>query len=326
MLKLDKAIGGYMELELPKREQPWLEGALKYNSARSAFVSLLKQLSIRSVWMPRYICNSMINAVTRQGIQVYYYSINQNFEIVENVAPSRSTPLLYVNYFGVCESQAKEVIERFGPGSVIIDNAQALYSKPFDCLGTIYSPRKFFGLPDGGLLFTKYPNARPPKIRDDSSINRMTHLISRLSGGPESAYAEYLRAEKEIGLLPVMAMSNLTNRLLGSIDYDNGERLRARNAKYLQQILGEKNKLAIELPDDTAPLCYPFYPSVQTLSRAEMIENRIFIPSYWTEVLSRVTEDSFEARMVKDVFYIPCDQRYQIQDLQALVNLFVPRA
>ena len=38
-------------------------------------------------------------------------------------------------------------------GNIIFDNSQAFYSKQYGTAG-IYSPRKFFGLPDGGILCT----------------------------------------------------------------------------------------------------------------------------------------------------------------------------
>lgn len=323
MSKLNKAIGGYMELELPYREQPWLDGALKYNSARSAFVSLLEQLNVNSIWMPRYICDSMINAVTRQGIQIYFYSINQNFEIAGNVTPSRSTPLLYVNYFGLCEPQAQEVINRFGPDSVIIDNAQALFSKPFDCLGTIYSPRKFFGLPDGGLLYTSHPDITEPEEIDVSSGSRLGHLISRLTNSPEKAYEQFQKAEQAISKMPVLRMSDLTTRLLHSVDYEAAKLARNRNAGYLQDCFREYNQLELHINAETAPLCYPLLPAVKTAGRSEFINNRVFLPCYWPEVDYRPNTSIYENSLVANGFFIPCDQRYQKNDLNYVASLFI---
>ncbi|WP_303290696.1 hypothetical protein [Marinobacter sp. SS5-14b] len=320
-MSLNEAIGGYMELELPERDDAWLKKALKFNSARSAFVSLLLQLDIRSVWMPRYICDSMINAVKANAIKIHFYSIDQNFEIAEKVEPSSSSPLLYVNYFGLCEAQAEKVVNRYGSDSVIIDNAQAFFSEPFDCLGTIYSPRKFFGLPDGGLLYTNQQGVKESKNKDDSSHTRLTHLISRLTNSPEDAYQEYIAAEQSIAEMPVMAMSELTERLLRSVDIDSAKQARNRNAAYLHENLESKNNFNIDISKDTAPLCYPFLPKLPTIRREDLIKMRVFLPCYWTEVLFQVSDESFEACMVNDGLFVPCDQRYSLSHVNCLVNL-----
>ena len=58
--------------------------------------------------------------------------------------------LLYVNYFGICQHQERQVLERFGASRVVLDRSQAFFADPIDCLATIYSPRKFFGVPTEG--------------------------------------------------------------------------------------------------------------------------------------------------------------------------------
>jgi len=315
------ALGGYIELELPKRDQPWLKKALKFNSARAAFASLLDQLAIKSVWLPRYLCDSMTVVLKHRDLTVKFYDLATDFTIACDVYPEDGSMLLYVNYFGVCGDQAQGVIARYGKKNVIIDNSQAFFCGPFDCAATIYSPRKFFGLPDGGLLYSDNPNIRPPETRDCTSETRMSHLISRLTNSPEKAYQQYLQAEQAIAQLPCEGMSLLTERLLHSIDFQFAEAARASNASYLHDQLGAQNKLNISLDHNAAPLCYPFLPSVKKTNRTELIQNRVFLPSYWPEVLMHAVECSFEMELVSDALFLPCDQRYSEKDMRRIVNL-----
>ncbi|MBQ0746657.1 MAG: hypothetical protein KBT82_08595 [Marinobacter sp.] len=310
-----------MELELPEREQPCLEGAIKYNSARAAFASLLDQLAIKCVWLPRYLCDSMAAVLKRRDVTVKLYDLAMDFTIASDMTLEEGSMLLYVNYFGVCGIQAQEVISRYGKSHVVIDNSQAFFCGPFDCVATIYSPRKFFGLPDGGLLYSDNPNIRLPETRDGTSETRMGHLISRLINSPEKAYQQYIRAEQAIAKLPFEGMSRLTERLLRSVDFQAARAARTSNARYLHDQLGEHNKLSIERDGSTAPLCYPFLPSVKTTNRTELIQNRVFLPSYWPEVLTRVEEHSFESELVRDALFLPCDQRYSENDMMRIVNL-----
>lgn len=323
MSSLTSALGGYFELELSVRNQNWLPQAYKFNSARAAFASLVDQLEINTVWIPRYLCDSMISVLNDREIQIEFYDLAEDFTIKSEVNLGEHCLLLYVNYFGICNEQSMKVISQYGTNNVVIDNSQAMFSTPFSTLATIYSPRKFFGLPDGGLLCSDDSRIKQPARRDDTSEARMDHLISRLTYSPEIAYQKYLDAEHAIGELPVLGMSRLTERLLLSIDYDAVKAARSRNARYLHARLREYNQLDLDLSDHRAPLSYPFLPNVKTASRSELIKKRVFLPNYWEEVLTRVEEGSFEWNLVTNGLFLPCDQRYTEEDMDRLISLLI---
>ena len=315
------ALGGYIELELPVNNQHWLASAFKFNSARAALTSLIAQLAIKEIWLPRYLCDSIINTFDGGEVELKFYDLAEDFTIKSELNLGQDALLLYVNYFGVCTKQARSVISRYGAHKVVVDNSQAMFCDPLEALATIYSPRKFFGLPDGGLLYSDDPRIKQPKERDNTSEARMGHLISRLTNSPEKAYQKYLDAEQAIADLPVLGMSELTERLLHSVDYGAAKNARARNARYLHSHLGKYNQLDLYFDDTTAPLCYPFLPNVRAAKRAELIKNRVFLPNYWPEVLSRVEEGSFEWELVTNGLFLPCDQRCTEHDMDRLVHL-----
>lgn len=321
MLLSTEALGGYLELELPTRSACWLDTACKFNSARAAFASLVGQLNGRSVWLPRYLCNTMVDVLSGQDVEVFFYDLTDDFGVKSNVTLNRDSLLLYVNYFGVCTRQARETIGKYGAENVIIDNSQALFGGKFEALAAIYSPRKFFGLPDGGLLYSNDPRIKQPEQRDESSESRMAHVISRLTNSPEVAYQQYLEAEQAISKLPVQGMSRLTERLLQSVDYQRARTTRTRNAQYLHERLGQSNQLNLNIDESVAPLCYPFLPSVKTASKADLIKERVFVPTYWPEVLARAEEGSFEWDLVTNGLFLPCDQRYNEDDMDRLISL-----
>lgn len=316
-----EALGGYLELELPTRSSCWLDTARKFNSARAAFASLVDQLNVKSVWLPRYLCNTMVDVLSDQNIALYFYDLTDDFGVKGDVALNRDSLLLYVNYFGVCTRQVLETIDQYGAENVVIDNSHALFGGQFEALATTYSPRKFFGLPDGGLLYSTDPRIKQPEQRDESSESRMAHLISRITNSPESAYQQYLEAEQAISKLPVQGMSHLTERLLQSVDYQKARKTRTKNAQYLHERLGQYNQLNLNIDETVAPLCYPFLPSVKAASKADLIKERVFVPTYWPEVLCRVEEGSFEWNLVTNGLFLPCDQRYNEEDMDRLISL-----
>lgn len=315
------ALGGYFELELPVRNQHWLSTARKFNSARAAFASLVDKLTVQSIWLPRYLCDTMASILSDREVELNFYDLREDFRIKGEFKLGERTMLLYVNYFGVCSQQTQEVIAKYGANKVVIDNSQAMFCAPFEALATIYSPRKFFGLPDGGLLHSNDPRFKQPETRDTTSETRMEHLISRLTYSPEIAYQQYQKAEQAIADLPVLGMSRLTERLLSSVDYEAAKAARNRNAYYLHEHLHDFNQLNLNLGTNTAPLCYPLLPSVKTASRSELINKRVFVPNYWPEVLTRVEPGSFEWNLVTNGLFLPCDQRYNEKDMDRLLSL-----
>lgn len=317
----DPTIGGYQGLELPLYDASFARGMIKTNSARSAIKLVLSSLEAKKVWLPAYTCDAVVEAANDIDVTIEFYKVDSSFDIDPALQLKEDEFILIVNYFGLCGEAVKRSRSRFGHRQTIVDCSQAYFVEPTGSLATIYSPRKFFGLPDGGLLYSNDTRIQQPEQRDNSSKSRMDHLISRITNSPEAAYQQYLEAEHAISQLPIQGMSCLTERLLKSVDYERARTARTRNALYLHERLGKYNHLNMNIDDSTAPLCYPFLPSVKTASRSDLISQRAFLPSYWPEVLNRVEEDSFEWSLVTCGLFLPCDQRYNEDDMDRLISL-----
>ena len=317
MSSLDKAIGGYFEFELSSGAGTYHQGVITYQSARAAFLSLLRSLpNVQRVWMPCYICDSMLSSVHAAGKEIVFYNVDSQFYPKRNISLRSSDVLLHVNYFGVCGQQVKELLNEFNSEQIIVDASQSFYSEPSNCLATIYSPRKFFGVPDGGFLATTHP-VKLPEDRDEDSVNRMQHLFTRIAFSPELGFKRYKQAEDSLQELEPKRISKLTERLLDSIDYRSIQKQRKENFNYLHERLGKTNQLSLEITDLTA-LCYPYMPNRQ-LSREFLRQNKIYIPTYWPEVLSRPHSQGAEEKFVNSLFAVPCDQRYKRSDLDSII-------
>jgi len=314
-------IGGYFELELSAEISVIYPQALRFQSARAAFLALLRVGRPARVWMPKYICDVMIEPLRMEGIECVFYSIDFNFSIINNIDIGSNDWLLYVNYFGICSKNVDNVLEKFNKNQVILDNSQAFYSSPRDCLANIYSPRKFFGIPDGGLLITDLPVDIPLKI-DEQSEHRTLHLIKRLANSPESGYADYQLAEKSLCNLEPLQMSQLTRKLLASLDYEKIKVHRNKNYQFLHEALGELNQCPIKLANIEGPLCYPFFTKNKNI-KSNLISARIFTPTYWTDVKNRVFINDIEFSLVNSCIALPCDQRYRSQDLEKIVDIIM---
>ncbi|MFC5694230.1 hypothetical protein ACFPU0_01500 [Pseudomonas sp. GCM10022186] len=316
---MNEAVGGYFELELPSGTTGLYPEAFRFQTARASFHALLCAGRPRKVWMPHYICDSMLGPLDRAGIEVSFYSLNEDFSIKDEINLHPEDWLLYVNYFGVCSKRQREILEKFNSKQVVFDHSQAFFAPPLDCLATLYSPRKFFGVPDGGLLITKLPIPEP-EITDDGSIQRSLHLLKRLAGTPESGYADYQAAEKTLEDLQCRKMSALTERLLSSIDYESVRLRRNENFRYLHKELGLHNRLELEVEAVDGPLCYPFFKGLANL-RETLIRERVFTPTYWAKCLSRLRSNSLECELVNNLYPIPCDQRYSEKNYGVAIRI-----
>lgn len=311
-------IGGYFELELPRCKARLYDGAKKFQSARAAFVSLLRARKPKKVWMPTYICDAMLAPVHATGIDVGFYHIDSDFRVERDLVLGDDECLLYVNYFGVCSDRQDELMQRFHPAQLIFDHSQAFFSPPRIALATIFSPRKFFGVPDGGLLITT-SEVDEPLEAEAHSIERCSHLLKRLDSGPEQGYQDYRKAEETLSDIQPRRMSRLSERLLSSIDMESCRSKRNANFSFLHEHLNNLNQLRFDQNID-GPMCYPLLMEDSTI-RSRLLANRIFVPRYWAEVDSRVGNDSFESVLVRNCLPLPCDHRYECADMQRIVDV-----
>lgn len=318
-----RPIGGYFELELPRiRTLPYQE-ALKFQSARAAFLALLRTGMPKRVWLPRCICDAMLAPLLAAKVECAWYDLDDKLDVDSRIKLGADDWLLYVNYYGLHKSNVVALLQRFSPEQIVLDFSQSFFEPPVDkALATIYSPRKFFGVPDGGLLISR-SMAISTTSQDVDSLGRSLHLLKRLADSPEAGYPDYQHAEATLSDCEPKRMSKLTERILGSIDFDDARRRRHENFMFLHQELGEINLLNIDPLEASAPLCYPFRTKNRDLKQ-QMIANRIFVPTYWPDAIARVGEEWAE-KMVRNLLPLPVDQRYGREDMEKIVSVILDR-
>lgn len=314
------AIGGYFSLELPVGGNDRFPTALKFQSARSALLALLRAGRPERIWMPWFICDSMLEPALMANIPVARYGLDTNFRILSNVEIGPKDWLLHVNYFGLSSQAIEDTLHRFPADRVIIDCAQAFFAPPADCLATIYSPRKFVGVPDGGYLVTAR-DVDLPAEQDNDSVNRSQHLLLRADQGAEVGYANFSAAEASLTRQEPKRMSLLTEKMLNSINYNHVRERRRENYALLHSHLQSSNLLRPELEDDAVPLCYPYMCDDPAL-RSHLIQARIFVATYWPDVIVENSQAPVhEQTLSRRILPLPCDQRYKRDDMQRILDI-----
>jgi hypothetical protein len=313
------AIGGYLGLDFGGEDKEYYPDLIRLNSARNSLLFLLNKKEYRRIYIPFYTCGVIVDSLRSIKIEVVYYEIDISLEIIGLPEVNKNECLLYTNYFGVKDKYINEIVQIIP--NLIIDNAQSFFSKPIKGVDTIYSPRKFFGLPDGGYLASDVEF--DAELVQDVSYLRFIHLIKRVELGAESAFTDFKNNDEALNGQEIKTMSVLTKNLLTfNIDYEFIKQRRIDNFAFLEKELGGQNGLPIDLNKDSVPMCFPFYTEDSKL-RDRLKENRIYTPTYWPDVISRVGENSVEYNLVNKVIPLPVDQRYTLEQLQVILNLII---
>lgn len=315
-------MGGFFGLELPDFNNfPYQESlnCAYVSSGRAAFECLLCNMSRPdNLWVPRFLCDTMLQAPDRLGIPV------QRYDCTKQLAPilpdnGEQDLILLVNYFGLTHDNVAAAAQKLA-GRCIVDATTALYCPPLPGIPTIYSPRKFAGVADGGIALAPFPLQILPNT-SASSASTSHYLLERLEGGVCSAIKGCETAEASLSA-PPQRMSPLTRRLLRSIDFSQAARQRLANYAILHRELGHINHLTLPDAPEYAPMCYPLVSAIPGL-RDSLIDAGIALPLYWPEVINATDATATENKLARQLLPLPLDQRYTKQDMEHLIHLIL---
>lgn len=316
---MNKAIGGYFEFDIKNKNKYPYQNGYQFKSARSAFYSFLLELKIKEIYFPRYICNSMIKPLELLGINIKWYSLNESFAPI--IDDYNNEHIVYVNYFGICDLMVDKLSINYPLNKLIIDNSQSLFSSPNEnCAATLYSPRKFIPVPEGGTIITQ--EKLNYSGQSYSSINAIYALVRRLELNASSGYQYFRDASEELNNISCDRMSEFSSLILNNIDYKSYEESRLDNFLYLHSKLSCFNLININI--NSSPLCYPLKLDVEVSNiKSELIKNKIYVATYWLDAIDRISIESIEFELIHNTLFLPLDHRYNRCDMDAIISILL---
>lgn len=314
-------IGGYFELSLPKSKQNLFgNNAIYLNSGRNALEYILKSISnLRTVWLPYFTCSSIREIFLRiDNIQIKYYHVNSRLEIDDIHLDSLSSDefLVYTNYFGI-KNNYVETLQAKGYSNLIFDFSQSLFCKPTDFC--FFSPRKFIGLPDGGIAFSKF--SIDVTDCDLDSYTRCNHLLRRFDYLASDSYLDFKKASASISNQSLKQMSNLTRNIFETCDLNSIREIRNKNFNYIHSNLGHLNQYDLSNECIDGPLVYPLINDKSEFLRKKLIENKVYVASYWPNIFDEMHSSSVEYNLSNNILALPIDQRYSENEMDRVINL-----
>lgn len=314
-------IGSFLPLDL-RSSGEYYKGEsdiARFNSARAGIYHACRLYNCKSIYIPYYLCATVKEFLQNHSINVKYYNINSSFEPID-LNQEDGYAVLIVNYFGILsENKIKMLSDQFK--RVIIDNSAAFYSKPLGKAINVYSPRKFFGIPDGCYVIGENAEKYLDRYEQDYSSGTSSFLLSRIEFGLTETYKERMLNEKRIDESDILRMSKLSSGLLGNVDYIGVKNKRRKNFNFAHELFGEINKIDPSqfIDEECNPLVYPLV--IEDIALHEKLKaNKIYTGRWWNHVLSEVSDNSFEAWLSKYMIPLPIDQRYGEKDILFMYN------
>lgn len=311
-------LGGYFELELREGES-FHPSAIALNSARHCYEYIMQSRQYQRVYVPYYTCEVVLHSMQKLGVTPIFYAVNEYLEPLDYPLLAENEAFLYTNYYGLKQDVVQNICRRYGK-KTIIDNAQAFYAKPIPGIDSFYSPRKFFGVADGGYLYTDCPMDMCPE--QDTSYHRMSHLLMRIDCGPEKGYEAFLQNSNTLIDAPILRMSRLTNRILSDIDYVRASVKRQENFMYLHERLKGVNAFSFTEDKSVVPMVYPYWTTDSSL-RQKLINNKVFVAKYWPGVADIPNCPELEKDLVENLIPLPIDQRYSPAEMERIADLII---
>jgi dTDP-4-amino-4,6-dideoxygalactose transaminase len=332
-------IGGMFGLEIGEptvTSVPFLSftdmEALLLVNGRSALSILLDTLSPNQVWLPSYLCPVLVTAVGDRA-PIRFYSINEQLQIqshawIENVQPGDL--VLFIDYFGFPTKMSwlKAIAER--KAYVVRDASQALLTPAVTQSAdfVIYSPRKFIGVPDGGILLFREEDSlltlqlQPPPTAWWLQTLRASQLRAQFDICDDTRVWYQLFQETE-ATAPIgpYRISELSQRLLHH-NFDYAAIAQRRRQNYLT-LLNELPQIALylHLPPDVVPLGFPIKAAHRDRLRRKLFEHEIYPPLHWPLVETVPFTFSQSHILARQIMTIPCDQRYTNEDMSKIIHI-----
>lgn len=306
------AIGGYFELELPRFPELHAE-AIALNSGRFCLEYILRCKKYSKVYVPYFTCDSAVEPLEKLGVPYEFYHIDKDYHITDDIRLQDGEALMYTNYWGLQDEYCKQLACQYQK-QLILDYTQAFFSKPIAGIDTFYSCRKFFGVPDGGYLYT---DAKIDfELEQDESYTRMESLVKRIDLSPEAGYDDFHRTSEEFHHIPIRRMSNFTKRMMQGINYGYAAQQRLDNYNFLRKHLGGR-----QLNFGEVPMVFPLESEQGQELRKMLIAKKVFVAKYWPNVDEWAGEDALETWMANHILPLPIDQRYGKNDMERILNI-----
>ena len=312
-------------------------------SGRNAIKALCRCIDSldKSVMLPIYTCNTVIQPFIDEGWNVYFYRINKdltiNTENFQYTYEKANPKIVFVHSFFGFDTIGKDcsLLKQCKiKGSVIVeDMTQSLFSSHYLSFADYYvtSFRKFLAIPDGGALISS--NDIP--LLNIGSANKSIADVALEAFDLKKNY--FVRADKnlkeqfrekyqELKCLigendSLKEISDISYKIINFCDRVSISLIRKNNYTYIYDSLKEYTwikPVLSEVKDGICPLYLPVYVESRKELQSFLAERNIYCPVIWPKSKHITEMDDDSQYMYEHMLCIPIDQRYGIDEMNVI--------
>lgn len=310
--------------------------------ARGGLDLLVERLDPRRVWLPAFLCDALLTA--RVGPRARFYGLGEDLaldaEAIDALALGPDDLFVAIAFFGRAPERA--VLERVRErgARVLVDASGALLTGGLEAAADylLSSPRKFVGVPDGGLLVPvgDAPWFEPAALDAWSDVALALEAVraraafdARGGDGPEREWFASFSAAEEAAPDGPRAMHPRSREALARADWVAIAERRRANHRSLAKGIAADDDLRVrllhpELGDDEVPLgAFAIFdePGARDAARSALYAACIYAPLHWS--LDGVVPSDFarEHDLASRCLTLVCDQRYDERDMRETIEV-----
>lgn len=301
-------------------------------NARSAIHILVNEINPSKIWLPSYLCDVVFDSL--DNYEYGFYEVDASFETstdwIKDVRPNDI--VIIIDYFGFpFHPRLAKRIRKSGAW-ILEDASQALLSEQVGEFSdfVVYSPRKFLGVPDGGILrnntnldFSKIRLRRPPQAWWlEAFLATMLRYEFDHYGGNRKWFNLFQETDRD-GPVGYFSMSDLSNALLRyGFDYNEIARKRVENYNILQYHLCDF-ALFPKLLDGVVPIGFPIRLRNRDSVRQKLFDCNIYPPVHWP-IKGAIPDIFSQSHQLADtILTVVCDQRYDSEDMEKTAKIIL---
>lgn len=327
-------IGGEFQIDpqLLRGNQQYSEPL--WSSGRSAFQYILQHIVKRvgkgTVYLPDYICESVIEAVRNVGMLYQFYPLNDSLKIdttwLINSHFKSNDAIVVINYFGLLDlfDSIRQIREIAPMVTIVEDDVQAYWEflNESDADYKFTSLRKTFPVPDGALIKSKYVLSLSKLLPSATfSDKKIVGGLLKEFGVEDSLYLKYFDMGEELlnKTTQVEKASEYTSMIMGNLDLSNYQEKRKENTL---TIIDECKKadlpLLIPYEKKSTALFVPILVNDRDRVRRTLFKQGIFLPVHWPVYSEHMLGKGRELYSAE--LSIIVDHRYNTEDMKRIVR------
>ena len=326
---------------------------MKYFSiGREAIVHILRcnEFAKKIVLLPNFTCFTVLDPFIQEGWKICFYRYNKDLSIdsdyfLEVFNKEKPSICVFQPLSGMGFLEAEKNLIEFAHKKecmTIVDQTQDIYNHRNDPFVDYYcaSLRKWYPFPDGAFLYSEKRRIEQFEEHKKNNIYQtsmgLCMFAAHLRSIYDDLYFDYLHnfmwtfSVSYIGNTNIVphTMSDYSRQvLLGQNEEDNTKR-RVDNFNYIYRGIEhlEKVKPAFATIErlTCVPLSFPVYVDNRQKFSTFLAQNGIVTQLLWGKppyIKKYVDLDETTEYIYSHIISLPCDQRYDLEDMKRMVNV-----